>query len=171
MPPSLRRGDLLQVPRPEKPFFPFGEAHVNGHVVLPSVPAPLATLPRRWTILWLPRILARAPTLASSGLSAPPSFRHGPLGAKVRLGAELPSSDGIANKALHNCNAPVSSEKIHRRRFLLPLLALSCGSGFDRVLADRTDVIAADCERVFIGRRNIDAYFRSFPESFFEGPS
>jgi Ca2+-binding RTX toxin-like protein len=46
---------------------------------------------------------------------------------------------------------------------------LSCGSGFDRVLADRTDVIGADCERVFIGRRNIGAYFESFPESFFEG--
>jgi Ca2+-binding RTX toxin-like protein len=46
---------------------------------------------------------------------------------------------------------------------------LSCGSGFDRVLADRTDVIAPDCERVFYGRSNIDAYFRSFPESFFEG--
>jgi Ca2+-binding RTX toxin-like protein len=46
---------------------------------------------------------------------------------------------------------------------------LSCGSGFDRVLADRTDVIAPDCERVFFGRRNIDAYFQSFPESFFEG--
>jgi Ca2+-binding RTX toxin-like protein len=46
---------------------------------------------------------------------------------------------------------------------------LSCGSGFDRVLADRTDVIAPDCERVFFGRRNIDAYFNSFPESFWEG--
>jgi Ca2+-binding RTX toxin-like protein len=46
---------------------------------------------------------------------------------------------------------------------------LSCGSGFDRVLADRLDVIAADCERVFYGQRNIDAYFNSFPQSFFEG--
>src|SRR5215213_5563566 len=46
---------------------------------------------------------------------------------------------------------------------------LSCGSGFDRVLADRTDVIAPNCERVFFGRRNIDAYFNSFPESFWEG--
>jgi Ca2+-binding RTX toxin-like protein len=45
---------------------------------------------------------------------------------------------------------------------------LSCGSGFDRVLADRTDVIAADCERVFFGRRNIDAFFESTPESFYE---
>ena len=46
---------------------------------------------------------------------------------------------------------------------------LSCGSGFDRVLADRTDEIAPDCERVFFGRSNIDAYFRSFPQSFWEG--
>ena len=46
---------------------------------------------------------------------------------------------------------------------------LSCGSGFDRVLADRTDVIAPDCEKVFIGERKIDAWADSFPESFWEG--
>jgi hypothetical protein len=46
---------------------------------------------------------------------------------------------------------------------------LSCGSGFDRVIADRTDVIADDCERVFFGRRHIDEWFESIPESFWEG--
>ena len=46
---------------------------------------------------------------------------------------------------------------------------LSCGSGFDRVLADRTDVIAADCERVFFGQRNIGAFFEDIPQSFWEG--
>jgi Ca2+-binding RTX toxin-like protein len=46
---------------------------------------------------------------------------------------------------------------------------LSCGSGFDRVIADRTDVIADDCERVFFGRRNIGAFFDSIPQRFFEG--
>ena len=46
---------------------------------------------------------------------------------------------------------------------------LSCGSGFDRVLADRTDVIAPDCERVFFGRRNIGAFFEDIPQSFWEG--
>jgi Ca2+-binding RTX toxin-like protein len=46
---------------------------------------------------------------------------------------------------------------------------LSCGSGFDRVLADRTDVIAADCERVFFGQRNIRAFFEDIPQSFWEG--
>jgi len=46
---------------------------------------------------------------------------------------------------------------------------LSCGSGFDRVLADRTDVIAADCERVLFGRRNIGTFFEDIPQSFWEG--
>ena len=46
---------------------------------------------------------------------------------------------------------------------------LSCGSGFDWVIADRTDVIAPDCERVFFGRRHIDEWFESIPESFWEG--
>jgi Ca2+-binding RTX toxin-like protein len=46
---------------------------------------------------------------------------------------------------------------------------LSCGSGFDRVIADRTDVIAPDCERVFFAQRSLDAFFESIPESFWEG--
>jgi hypothetical protein len=46
---------------------------------------------------------------------------------------------------------------------------LSCGSGFDRVMADRTDVIAPDCERVFFGVGKIDAFEESIPMSFWEG--
>jgi len=46
---------------------------------------------------------------------------------------------------------------------------VSCGSGFDRVLADRADVVALDCERVFVGARNVDAFLESIPESFLEG--
>jgi hypothetical protein len=46
---------------------------------------------------------------------------------------------------------------------------LSCGSGFDWVIADRTDVIAPDCERVFFGRRHIDEWFESVPQSHWEG--
>ena len=45
---------------------------------------------------------------------------------------------------------------------------LSCGSGFDRVLADRKDVIAPDCERVFFGRRHLDEFFEDIPESFWD---
>ena len=46
---------------------------------------------------------------------------------------------------------------------------LSCGTGFDRVLADRADLLAPDCEQVFFGERNIGAFFESPPESFWEG--
>lgn len=44
-----------------------------------------------------------------------------------------------------------------------------CGSGFDRVLADRKDQVAPDCEKVFVGRGAIDDYFDSIPQSFFDG--
>jgi Ca2+-binding RTX toxin-like protein len=46
-----------------------------------------------------------------------------------------------------------------------------CGSGFDRVLANRKDVVAADCEKVSVGDAESDAekFYKSIPESFFEG--
>jgi hypothetical protein len=44
-----------------------------------------------------------------------------------------------------------------------------CGPGFDRVIADRADVVAPDCERVFIGLASGEAFFESIPQSFFEG--
>ena len=46
---------------------------------------------------------------------------------------------------------------------------VACGSGFDRVLADRKDVVAPDCERVFVGLRNADAFDDSILQSFFNG--
>ena len=46
---------------------------------------------------------------------------------------------------------------------------VTCGSGFDRVLADRKDVVAPDCERVVIGLASFDEFFNSIPQSFFEG--
>jgi len=51
-----------------------------------------------------------------------------------------------------------------------------CGDGFDRVLADRKDTVARDCERVKIVRgsreeifEQFDAFIESIPQSFFEG--
>jgi Ca2+-binding RTX toxin-like protein len=46
---------------------------------------------------------------------------------------------------------------------------VTCGSGFDRVLADRKDVVARDCERVVIGLASQEEFFNSIPQSFFEG--
>ena len=46
---------------------------------------------------------------------------------------------------------------------------VTCGEGFDRVLADRKDVLADDCEKVFIGLGSEDEFFESIPQSFFAG--
>ena len=53
---------------------------------------------------------------------------------------------------------------------------VACGSGFDRVLADRKDTVARGCERVKIVRGSreevldqVDAFFESIPQSFFRG--
>jgi hypothetical protein len=37
------------------------------------------------------------------------------------------------------------------------------------VFADRKDVVAPDCEKVFIGIGSFDAFFESIPQSFWEG--
>src|SRR5919112_1225242 len=44
-----------------------------------------------------------------------------------------------------------------------------CGSGFDRVLVDRIDVVAPDCEKVFVGFGSVEEFEESIPQSFFEG--
>jgi Ca2+-binding RTX toxin-like protein len=46
---------------------------------------------------------------------------------------------------------------------------VTCGGGLDRVLADRADLIAPDCERVFIGPASEEAFDASIPESFLPG--
>ncbi len=44
-----------------------------------------------------------------------------------------------------------------------------CGGGYDRVLADARDVVAADCERVSDRPSELLPVFLSIPESFFAG--
>ena len=44
-----------------------------------------------------------------------------------------------------------------------------CGPGYDRVFANRHDVVADDCERVADRRSEFDALFGSIPRSFWEG--
>jgi hypothetical protein len=46
---------------------------------------------------------------------------------------------------------------------------VTCGDGLDRVIADRADGLADDCEKVFVGRRSVDAFFGSIPQSFWDG--
>jgi Ca2+-binding RTX toxin-like protein len=46
---------------------------------------------------------------------------------------------------------------------------ISCGDGTDVVIVNRRDVVAADCEKVFVGLDSVDAWFRAFPKGFLEG--
>ncbi|MDQ5828166.1 MAG: hypothetical protein M3441_29010 [Chloroflexota bacterium] len=53
---------------------------------------------------------------------------------------------------------------------------VTCGGGFDRVLADRKDLVSADCERVRIVHGSLEEvlqqeeeFLASIPPSFFEG--
>jgi Ca2+-binding RTX toxin-like protein len=66
-------------------------------------------------------------------------------------------SGGAGNDVIDVLNKPAGKDVV------------SCGGGFDRVLADRADVVAPDCERVFVGERKFDAFVGSIPESFWEG--
>jgi Ca2+-binding RTX toxin-like protein len=66
-------------------------------------------------------------------------------------------SGGAGNDAIIVVNSPAFEDIV------------TCGSGFDRLIADRRDVVAPDCERVFIGVASFEAFFNSIPQSFFEG--
>jgi Ca2+-binding RTX toxin-like protein len=46
---------------------------------------------------------------------------------------------------------------------------VSCGSGFDRVVADRKDVVGDDCERVADRGPEFERLAESIPESFWQG--
>ena len=45
---------------------------------------------------------------------------------------------------------------------------VTCGDGFDRVGADRKDVVAPDCERVFVGAAAPRFYFRLIDSGYFD---
>ena len=46
---------------------------------------------------------------------------------------------------------------------------VTCGGGFDRLIVDRKDVVAPDCEKVVFGPGSEDEFIESTPQSFFAG--
>ncbi len=74
-----------------------------------------------------------------------------------RESSEDKLSAGAGNDVLDAVNRPAFGDVI------------LCGRGFDRVLADRKDTVAPDCERVVIGFASGDEFFESIPVSFFRG--
>jgi len=43
---------------------------------------------------------------------------------------------------------------------------VDCGDGFDWVLVDRKDVVAPDCEKLFVGQSSLDAFYEYDPHDF-----
>jgi Ca2+-binding RTX toxin-like protein len=68
---------------------------------------------------------------------------------------ELTAGDG--NDVIDVLNNPAAKDSV------------ACGDGLDRVLADSKDVIAPDCERVLVGIVSILRFYRSIPDSWWEG--
>lgn len=66
-------------------------------------------------------------------------------------------SAGAGNDVIDVVNRPAAKDVV------------VCGDGFDRVIADTKDVVASDCERVFIGAASFGEFIESIPQSFFEG--
>jgi Ca2+-binding RTX toxin-like protein len=66
-------------------------------------------------------------------------------------------SGGDGNDVLSPINKPADEDVV------------ACGRGFDRVLVDRRDVVAPDCEKVFVGLGSVEEFTESIPHSFFEG--
>ena len=66
-------------------------------------------------------------------------------------------SGGAGNDVLDVINKPAVKDVV------------TCSGGSDLVLADRADVVAPNCELVFVGEEEIDEYVESIPEGFFEG--
>src|SRR5918997_1034463 len=74
-------------------------------------------------------------------------------------------SGGSGNDVIDAWHKPAAAEDV-----------VTCGSGFDRVIADRADRVAAGCEKVVIVHgsledifRQADRFFESIPGSFFRG--
>ena len=66
-------------------------------------------------------------------------------------------SAGAGNDAVGAVNRPAFKDIV------------TCGGGFDRLIVDRKDVVAPDCEKVFFGFGSEDEFIESFPQSFFAG--
>lgn len=66
-------------------------------------------------------------------------------------------SGGDGNDVLDAINKPAFGDTI------------VCGRGFDRVLTDRKDEVAPDCEKVAVGFAAAVELFESIPKSFFDG--
>ena len=89
--------------------------------------------------------------------TAQPICVSGLVAGELREAQKDQVSGGAGNDGVIVINRPAFKDVV------------TCGTGFDRVLADREDLVAPDCERVFIGLAAEERFFNSFPGSFWGG--
>ena len=66
-------------------------------------------------------------------------------------------SGGDGNDVLSPINKPADKDIV------------VCGRGIDRVLVNKKDVVAPDCEKVFVDFGSVEEFTESIPQSFFDG--
>ncbi len=98
----------------------------------------------------------------------------GGLGSDNILGAEgndfLVNGPGLNPREVsNNLSAGGGNDVVFAANRPAERDVVTCGGGFDRVFADRKDVVADDCERVADRPSEFEALFESIPQSFFEG--
>ena len=77
--------------------------------------------------------------------------------AEVSVPRQDRLSGGDGNDVISSLNKPADEDVV------------ACGRGFDRAQVNRKDVVATDCEKVFVGFGTIEEFTESIPQSFFEG--
>ncbi len=106
-------------------------------------------------------------------------FVNGGKGSDNVVGGEgndLLGDGALRESSEDNLSGGDGNDVILADNKLASMDVIVCGYGFDRVLADRADVIAPDCERMVVVDGSLEdfirqegRFFESVPASFFEG--
>jgi Ca2+-binding RTX toxin-like protein len=92
-------------------------------------------------------------------------------------GNDLLPDDGVSEFSQDRFSGGPGDDVIDVMHYRSARDLVVCGSGFDRVAANRKDAVAADCEKVVVfrgGTRSeffdvLDSFYESIPQNFYEG--
>jgi Ca2+-binding RTX toxin-like protein len=92
-------------------------------------------------------------------------------------GNDLLPDDGVSEFSQDRFSGGPGDDVIDVMHYRSAQDLVVCGSGFDRVAANRKDAVAADCEKVVVfrgGTRSeffdvLDSFYESIPQNFYEG--
>jgi hypothetical protein len=92
-------------------------------------------------------------------------------------GDDLLSDDTFRELSKDNFSGGPGNDVIDVLHYVSARDRVECGGGFDRVAADRKDVVAPDCEKVVVFRGGmlseyfdvLEGFYESIPSNFYEG--